>query len=738
MMPELKAQQDTIAEFIEQITDGWSELDGKPVVEIRALSEHGSANIARFGLDMLDLAADHARAMNDAKRNVYMCVNPVDGNADIRAGFGAHDKDILAAFYCFADADTDGAMKNILNFAGPQFTMSVKTGTVPFVRGHCYWRLEEPVANLQAWRETQQSIAQSLKTDEVVINPSRIMRVAGTVSWPSQKKQEKGYTPELVTMRTEFSTDRDPVPFERMMRAFPPVKGVSTSTSDSPFNIDLGKQAMDRALAQQSIMQGEDWHHNVVRLVGSYVSKGLADAEIHAITDNFTQPPYTVDDTRREVQQAIDGARAKGWTPEPQPAVEAMSRQVPAPSVQIDLSNGQSVQQPKVEKPVTDYPTEYDMFDGASLPRRQWLYGTHYLRGFVSVLASAGGIGKTSLQIVEALAMVTGKPLLGEVVHETCNVWIINLEDPLEEMQRRIIAAMQHYNIKPEEVKGRLFVDAGRDFSMTFAVQTRDGVIPNDALVDHLIKKIPERKIGMTFIDPFVGAHQVSENDNGAVNDVVAQIRRVADETNSGMGLVHHIRKGNGEDANVDSIRGAGSLIGAARAARVINKITEDEAVRLGVSEKEASGIFRVDDGKANLAPPTHAAVYRKMIGEQIPNGEWVGVAIEYKMPDEWAGMTTEVTNNILRQIDNGLQNQDGEEYFSKNVQAKERWVGNLITSYPFDKAEDHKSQAQAKIILDRWFKEGLLIEETYRSEKRRKDVKGVFTTGRVGEQYVG
>lgn len=738
MMAELKAKQDTIAEFIGQITDGWADLDGKPVIEIRALSEHGSANIARFGLDMLDLAADHARAMNDAKRNVYMCVNPVDGNADIRAGFGAHDKDILAALYCFADADTDGAMKNILNFAGPQFTMSVKTGTVPFVRGHCYWRLEEPVANLQAWRETQQSIAQSLKTDEVVINPSRIMRVAGTVSWPSQKKQEKGYTPELVTMRTEFSTDRDPVPFERMMRAFPPVKAVSTSGSDSPFSIDLGKQAMDRALAQQSIMQGEDWHHNVVRLVGSYVSKGLADEEIHAITDNFTQPPYTAEDTRREVQQAIDGARAKGWTPEPPPAVEAMSRQVPAPSIEIDLSNGQSVQQPKAEKAVADYPTEYDMFDGASLPRRQWLYGTHYLRGFVSVLASAGGIGKTSLQIVEALAMVTGKPLLGEVVHETCNVWIINLEDPLEEMQRRIIAAMQHYNIKPEEVKGRLFVDAGRDFSMTFAVQTRDGVIPNDALVDHLIKKIPERKIGMTFIDPFVGAHQVSENDNGAVNDVVAQIRRVADETNSGMGLVHHIRKGNGEDANVDSIRGAGSLIGAARAARVINKITEDEAVRLGVSEKEASGLFRVDDGKANLAPPTHAAVYRKMIGQQIANGEWVGVAIEYKMPDEWAGMTTEVTNNILRQIDNGVQNQDGEEYFSKNVQAKERWVGNLITSYPFDKAEDHKSQAQAKIILDRWFKEGLLIEETYRSEKRRKDVKGVFTTGRVGEQYVG
>ena len=43
-------------------------------------------------------------------------------------------------------------MKNILSFAGPKFTMSVKTGSVPYVRGHAYWKLEEPVRNLDAWR----------------------------------------------------------------------------------------------------------------------------------------------------------------------------------------------------------------------------------------------------------------------------------------------------------------------------------------------------------------------------------------------------------------------------------------------------------------------------------------------------------------------------------------------------------------------------------------------------------
>ena len=446
MMPELKAQQDTIAEFIEQITDGWSELDGKPVVEIRALSEHGSANIARFGLDMLDLAADHARAMNDAKRNVYMCVNPVDGNADIRAGFGAHDKDILAAFYCFADADTDGAMKNILNFAGPQFTMSVKTGTVPFVRGHCYWRLEEPVANLQAWRETQQSIAQSLKTDEVVINPSRIMRVAGTVSWPSQKKQEKGYTPELVTMRTEFSTDRDPVPFERMMRAFPPVKGVSTSTSDSPFNIDLGKQAMDRALAQQSIMQGEDWHHNVVRLVGSYVSKGLADAEIHAITDNFTQPPYTVDDTRREVQQAIDGARAKGWTPEPQLTPQEVLAK-PAPQLEPQQFNIATEPTQTAPAPEQVKPRAPIFWAGEAKPV---LSSSYLVKGWLgseqmSVVYGPSNVGKSFFTLDMAFHIAAGIDWQGNKVKQGAVLYLAT--EGGNAFQNRVYALMQQHEL---------------------------------------------------------------------------------------------------------------------------------------------------------------------------------------------------------------------------------------------------------------------------------------------------
>lgn len=401
----------------------------------------------------------------------------------------------------------------------------------------------------------------------------------------------------------------------------------------------------------------------------------------------------------------------------PSPPIEAYA---------VDAGQGdrQGAQQAKAmrqqaeDAKAADWPTLYDMFDEASVPPRQWVYGNHYLRSFVSVLASAGGIGKTSMQIVEALAIATGRPLLGEVVHEPCSVWIINLEDPLEEMQRRILAAMKHYEIEPGEVRGRLFVDAGRDFRLTFATQTRDGVIPNTALIDHMITKIPERKIGAVFIDPFVGSHEVNENDNGAINAVVAEVRRVADMTSCAIGLVHHIRKGNGEDANIDSVRGAGSLIGAARAARVINRVSEADAEKLGVDKADARSIFRVDDGKANLAPPADGTVWRKMHGVKIANGEWIGVAIQFKMPDAFDGISARETRLCQQRI--------GQEAEIKPLRADSRataWAGHLIGEILDIDTTDKAGKARVSNILRAWVKSDVLRIEQEIDDRQGREV---------------
>jgi len=702
---EMAPKSDIIKQFISQITENWNEV-GQPLLEIRSISTSGSTNASRFRLDQIDEAVEHAEAMNKSKANIYMCINPIDPIMPIPAGKAAKDTDILAAFYCFADADTKGAMENIMSFAGPKFTMSVKTGTTPFARGHAYWQLEEPVKNLDAWREVQKSIAASLQTDPAVVNPSRIMRVAGTVSWPNQKKQDKGYVPELVTMRTEFSTDRDPQPMERLTRAFPKLETQAAST----ISIDLGQQAMDRQLAVQNVLAGDDWHLNMVRLVGSYVTKGLSDEEIHAITDSFTLAGYTVDDTRNEVQKAIDGARNKGWTPPPDPVQERMEQQNTA----------------LADKDEQSWPTPYNMFNALTLPRREWVYGYDYIKKYISVTASAGGIGKTSAIIVEALAIATGKPLLGVDVKEQTNVWIINLEDPISEMQMRTIAAMQHYNIKPEDIKGRLFMDGEDTMQITLAAEGRDGLITNDDMLAAMIRVIKENNIGAVILDPFVSAHLVNENNNGSIQAVVAMLRKLARDTNSSVQLVHHIRKGNGDDATIDSVRGAGSLIGAARAARVINRITPEDAMALGVDKHEALGIFRVDDGKANLAPPSDKAVYRRMQSVEIANGEHIGVATEFKLPDLFDGVTADNARNVQKLVQEAEANQTP---YKANVQAKQ-YVGQAVAEELNLDMEKPGDKAKVKAIVKQWLKTNVLKAAEMYDKRQGRDVQCVV----VGE----
>ncbi len=738
----LTADASAISAHLHMITRRWGELDQRAMFELRAFAEHMNVKNARFRPEWIDDPATGAVAwasdMNAIGMNVYVVVNPI---RDTFTGF-ASDTDILGSFYLWADCDDETASRNVLNFVGPKWTAAVTTGTIPSTRAHVYWELEEPCLNLDAWRAMQSDIAATFQSDKSVINPSRIMRLAGTVTYPDTKKQSRGYVQETAKLRTEYDDGRAPIAFDRIRQVFAPQSHAPLSQRAMPagpatsggFEIDTGSQfapALDRERATIQALSGVEWHNAMIRLVASYVSRGLSDAEIHALTDALTLPGFTVDQTRREVQTSIEGARRKGWTPEMPPAFAPVPQVAPTPQI----PDGANFDAPAVPPPPEmAFPTAYDFSAAAALAPRPWIYGRNYLRRFVSVLASPGGIGKTSMQIVEALAIATGRPLLGEMVEQPCNVWLVNLEDPIDEMQRRILAAMQHYGITPDEIRGKFFLDAGREFSLKFAKQDKNGFHANTALVDYLGKQIPARNIGAVFVDPFVSTHEVNENDNGAINAVVDQIRRLADETNTAWGLVHHTRKTNGEEVNIDSVRGAGSLISAARAARVINKVTPEMASNLGIQAKDAPGLFRVDDGKANLSPPQDKATYRRMVGVQIANGEWVGVAVPFKLPDEWAGVTPQVANEILDIIALGIPDPEGRiEYYSQRPQDPERWAGRVIMDFAFDDPEHAKNEGTARRMIKQWLETGLLEEFSYRSEKQRKDRKGLRKAGRAG-----
>jgi Mrp family chromosome partitioning ATPase len=108
-------------------------------------------------------------------------------------------------------------------------------------------------------------------------------------------------------------------------------------------------------------------------------------------------------------------------------------------------------------------PTPFKPRDPAQFPRRQFLYGRHYVRKYVSMTVTPGDVGKTSLALAEAVALAANRPLLGVHFRQTCRVWYWNGEDPREEIERRVLGICRHHKVDQQSLVGDLFLDSGRD-----------------------------------------------------------------------------------------------------------------------------------------------------------------------------------------------------------------------------------------------------------------------------------
>ena len=163
---------------------------------------------------------------------------------------------------------------------------------------------------------------------------------------------------------------------------------------------------------------------------------------------------------------------------------------------------------------------------------------------------------------------------------------------------------MIHHGLTPEDVAGHLFTDVGRRAPIILATQTRSGTAIAKPVVEAVIEAIKTNQIDALVIDPFVKSHRVGENDNNAIDAVVSQWAAIADVTNCAIELLHHPRKTGGAEVTVEDGRGASALLSASRSARVLNRMSAQEAEDAGLEKATAWRHFRVDNGKASMAPP--------------------------------------------------------------------------------------------------------------------------------------
>lgn len=375
-------------------------------------------------------------------------------------------------------------------------------------------------------------------------------------------------------------------------------------------------------------------------------------------------------------------------------------------------------------------PTSFLWVDPKDIPNRNPLYGTHLFRKFVSITISPGGIGKSSLVMMESLCMASNRPLLGDKIYGgPLKVWYWNGEDPQDENSRRVIAAAIYHGIKAEEFSNRLWMDSGRQLQIKLAEMAKGGAEINEEIFLAIEHALIQRGIDVLVIDPLVSAHSIPENDNGAMDAVVKRLGIVAERANCAIELVHHTRKPSGgtkNDTEVADARGAGAIIAGVRSARMLNPMSKEEAGDFGIHEDEVNSYFRVDYGKANLAKRSADHAWRHLVSKGLGNEteicpeDKVGVVEEYKAPKTSSRFPEDAAVQAQRIAESRLNLR----HWSSGP-APSDWFGFAVIR-AFDMHEVDDKAAMRRMIAT-WIKSGILkVAEGY---ENRNDVKYIHST---------
>ena len=291
------------------------EINGR--FEIRAIHPRSKrAEAHTFQLGDFDEAIGDAVQWNQAGFNVY--VGPNLRNPNVSPIGACKNDDVIAAAFQFADCDSGETVTALRDLQPYRHQVSIGTGIEPCLRMHAYWRQETVVRNLQAWSEMQKRIATRFGSD-TVHDPARIMRLAGSVSYPTMAKAERGYRVEVVQI--QVYDDRAPLEHADFLQVFPPSPQPAV-VDPAPQSLNLwrasGRSDFDLHDMLEASRKPRQWLNNTRDVIASLVGRGLSDWEVRSIVGPYCDEGPDDD----HLTPFLHGARTKWNLPNPDRASE--------------------------------------------------------------------------------------------------------------------------------------------------------------------------------------------------------------------------------------------------------------------------------------------------------------------------------------------------------------------------------------------------------------------------------
>jgi hypothetical protein len=351
----------------------------------------------------------------------------------------------------------------------------------------------------------------------------------------------------------------------------------------------------------------------------------------------------------------------------------------------------------------------------AKIPPRPWAYGRFLMFGSPAVIGAIDGGGKGAIAVVMALAMITGRPLLGEHVWRTGSVVIVSYEDDEAEWHRRIAAACIHYELDYKTVlPSFLFLRKSGD-RVSFGTLDGGTVVFPDS--EDIIGLLTVMGAALLIIDPFNHAHSLDDgNNNVMVAKVAGEVSRIAHESGAAVLVLHHLRKGN--TGNPDDLMGATSLRATFRSCRILSRMSPEVAEKMKISDPWR--YTRIAGSKENYAPPPEKTAWFKLISvllgngtDAYPDGDDVAVATSWQARPMFEGMDADALSAVFTKL--------REVVHSPNKQSKNTpWAGAPLMGV------GGRSETEAKKIIVAWLENGVLVKGDHADPKSRNKVEKV------------
>lgn len=570
---------------------------------------------------------------------------------------------------------------------------------------------------------------------------SHVWRVPGTLNWPDQNKRKRGRSrnPWLVTIKEASGVLVNPQALHEV------AKGRLASRDGAAERLEAGSagwsnqlpvrcnEQLNNIISQKNLIlisepvgQGNRSEH-IWKVLRELFAAGLTKNETFHFTNQYMNLPGTAWGHFERNENRLRMEIERVWNKTHREWIDRLKRGEATITV-----NGKKMRLDQQSPSLPDdlpppQATPYRWADASSIPTRQFLFRRHLSRGTVSATIAPGGVGKTSLKVVEAVSMASGLDLLRERTPiPQRKVWLINLEDPLDEMQRKVQAVAKYYGLSRESVGDRLFLDTGHEWDFVIATEKArgSGGELKKVVSEAIAEQIKRNQIDVVIIDPFVSSHRVNENDNGAIDLVIKKFARIAQTCGCAIEIVHHTRKPSGEfEVTTESSRGAKALTDACRSVLTINRMNRAEGEKAEVENHRL--YFRCFPDKSNLAPPAERSDWYQLVDVDLGNGrlggpgDRVGVVAPWQWPAPFeAGDISDEDIEAIRQALAG-------KTFREHDQSP-NWVG-----YDIAKAlgiDDPKGagKLRLKAIVKALVEKGILVIESEKNPRNGRSHKYV------------